>query len=80
MSIVEKLLGEEDDNKLLHIIERFSTMSNLIASVSYGRLVSDLLTFCYSVRSQNLGDRTSRFHISGQLQYRLFAYSVNLLY
>ena len=40
----------DDDYKLLHIIERFSLDKHLVTSVSYGRLVTELLDFCYQVR------------------------------
>ena len=68
----------DDDFKLLHIIERFSLSDHLVTSVSYGRLVTELLDFCYQVKDQPLtSDKGFRFF--GQLQYRLFAYSINLL-
>lgn len=52
--LIKKLFGENNENKLLHIIERFSLMGNLVGKVSYGRLVADLLSFCFSVRGEKI--------------------------
>ena len=41
---------QENDNKLLHIIERFSLLENFVARASFGRIVADLLSFCHSER------------------------------
>ena len=74
-----------DDFKLLHIIERLSMIQqHIVLSVSYGRLVNDLLGYCYLARGLQIdeesttmrGASTSYF---GEIQYRLFAYSVNIL-
>ena len=41
---------QNDDNKILHIIERFSLLENFVARASFGRIVADLLSFCNSER------------------------------
>ena len=70
---------EEEDNKLLHIIERLSLMDTLVARVSYGRIIADLLTFSDSRECRNLRLNDQECSIFGYLQYRLFGYSTNLL-
>jgi len=45
VNFINKLFAE--DFKLLHIIERFSLSDHLVISVSYGRLVTELLDYCY---------------------------------
>ena len=57
---------------------------HIVQSISYGRIVSDLLSYCNSVRRSSGGEEMPSIHGSSansfvDLQYRLFAYSVNML-
>ena len=78
-NFIKRLVGENNEYKLLHIIERFSLMDNLVGRVCYGRIVSDLLSFCYSVAGDKIVIRNQESYIFGLMQYRLFAYSISLL-
>ena len=68
-----------DDNKLLHIVERFSLLENLVARASFGRIIADLLSFCSSERGQAMIVEPNDGYVFGYLQYRVFAYSICLL-
>lgn len=64
--LIEKLFGEqEDDFKLFHMIERFSLDKSLVVSVSFSRIVADLLNFCYSVRDRSVVIHNTKSHAFG---------------